>query len=283
MFHFLPYLPQINLFGYEIPTIPVLTLACVIAYFLIVTFEAKRLKLNLQASILIFFLAFLLYNIFGRILFTTSHIFLHQDFSYQNKLFGLYTNQKVAFGFLIAQFLAVVIGVYVYEKKDDLKKYFDIVFLACTSLFFIRIGGALTHYPIGKITNSFWGNYYFKNYRHEPALYEAISLMLIFIIALFIRKKIKTPGFLALIILAWISFSRIITDFFRGNDLPLKSLSSPTFEGADVSSNFHFKNGLTLNQLAYSVLFVYALITIFFTVRRRREKKDEKTSLETLK
>lgn len=277
MFHFFPYLPYVNWFGYEIPTMPIMTVICVIFYFLIVFFETKRLKLDLHLATLIYLLSFLLYNIIGRIFFAFSHIFLHRDFEFQNKIFGFYTNQKVVFGFFFAQALAVLIGVYVYDRKRDIRKYFDIFLFACTSLFFIRIGGALMHYPIGKITDSFWGNYYFKNYRHEPALYEAISLFAIFLIAILIRKKIKISGMLALIILAWMSLSRVVTDFFRSKDLPLKSLTDPRFQGGDASSNFHFESGLSLNQINYFLLFLYAIISITLMLIARRKARKKKS------
>ena len=280
MFHFFPYLPSVTWLGYEIAIVPLMTVICVIAYFLIAILETRRLKLNPATSVLIFLLTFTLYNIIGRIFFAFSHIFFHQDFEYQNKIFGFYTNQKVVFGFLFAQVLAIFIGVYVYEKKKDIKKYFDVFLFACTSLFFIRLGGALTHYPVGKITDSFWGNYYFRSYRHEPALYEAISLLILFFIALLIRKKIKTGGLLALIIVAWMSLSRVFTDFFRSKDLPLKGLIDPRFQGSDISSNFHFENGLTLNQVNYFLLFLYAIISIILIliVKKRGKKRESETN-----
>lgn len=278
MFHFFPYIPSVTWFGYEIEIVPIMTVICVIAYFLIVFFETKRLKLNLAASTLIFLLTFALYNIIGRVFFALSHIFLHQDFEHQNKIFGFYTNQKIVFGFLFAQLFSVLIGVYVYEKRKEIRKYFDVFLFACTSLLFIRLGGALTHYPVGKITDSFWGNYYFRNYRHEPALYEAISLFALFLVAFFIRKKIRTEGILALIIVAWMSLSRVITDFFRSKDLPLKGLTDQKFNGADISSNFHFESGLTLNQVNYFLLFLYAIISITLILAAKRKSKKENSS-----
>ncbi len=278
MSQLIPYLPSIVVFGYEVPTMPILTVVCTISYFLITVIETRRLKLSLQISIFIALATLILYNIFGRLLFVLSHIFLHQDFAYQNKILWVYTNQKIAFGFLIAQFLAILLGTYLYQNRYNLKKYFDIFILAQLSLFFIRLGGALMQYPIGKITDSsFWGFHYWRYDRHNPALYEAFSLFLIFIIALWLRKRIKVEGLLALIILAWISLSRVITDFFRSKDLPLKSFSDPKFDGADTSSNFHFENGLALNQIVYAVLFLTAITLAVKLIRKEKSFLVRKT------
>jgi prolipoprotein diacylglyceryltransferase len=77
-----------------------------------------------------------------------------------------------------------------------------------------------------------------------------------------IRKKIKKPGLLALIILAWTSLSRFITDFFRNDDLPLANFK---YANAFISSNYHLASWLTLNQLAYFLVFLVAFSWIIYT------------------
>ena len=264
----LPLLNSVNILGYQFPVTTIGAFLNILFFVVIALLGAKKLKLNFSASVLMVLLSFVISNIISRIFFIISRIYLHHDFAYQGKVFYFYTNQKISFGFILAIFLAVLIGVYIYDLRKEVGRYFDIFSIAYLSLFFGRVGGALTRYHPGKITDSFWGSYYLGHYRHEPSLYEAASLLLIFIIALFVRKKIKIAGLLALIVLAWVSLSRVITDFFRNDDLLLANFNKAN---AFETANYHFKNGLTFNQLVYFLVFISSAILIYFLYRKHKD------------
>jgi prolipoprotein diacylglyceryltransferase len=230
---------------------------------LIVLSGAKKLSLNFPAATLMALLVFVLSNTISRTIFILSRIYLHHDFEFQGRVFYFFTNQKVSIGFLLAIILAVPLGAYVYDLKDRVGKYFDLIMLAYLSLFFSRLGGAFSRYHPGKITDATWGTFYLGHYRHEPSLYEAISLLIIFFLSVFILRKIKTDGLLALIILAWVSLSRIITDFFRSDDLlPVSVKKNNGFE----TSNYRLDIGLTLNQIAYSYFVCFHIIFVFLVI-----------------
>jgi len=268
MLSFLPYLNYIHVAGYLIPVIMVFYMITVLVYMLVLTAEVKRLSLNIFTVSVIFLLYFTFANIFSRALFILSRIYLHHDFENQSKVFYFYTAQKISFGVLLGLFLALILGTYLRGQKKDRYKYADAFFLSyCAGLFIMRLGDAFTRYHPGKITNSFFGVYYLGAYRHEPSFYEAIILLLIFLFSWVIRKRLKIPGFLALMMLALTSLARFLTDFFRNNDLPL---ANTEHSNAFVSSNYHLWIGLTLNQIAYIVLFFFASAGMLYLIKKSR-------------
>lgn len=253
----LSFFPQIlmpvEIFGYLVPVGIIFAFPGVILNLLIIFSETKRLRLNRETTLLIYLIYFVAANIISRLLFIISRVYLHHDFAFQSKVFYFYTTQKISFGILLGLIAAVLIGVYAIDSRKNLTRYFDIFFLGYTATLFTRVGDALMHYHPGKITNAFWGVDYLGQFRHEPSLYEAISLTVILIIAWRIRKKVIRPGLLSLIILAWTSLSRFITDFFRNNDLPLQNTE---LVNAFYTQNFHLAGWLTLNQIFYFILFL---------------------------
>lgn len=271
----LSFLPQLdapaNIFGYAVPIGIIFAFPGVILNLLIIFSETKRLQLNRETTLMIYLIYFMAANIISRLLFIISRVYLHHDFAFQSKVFYFYTTQKISLGILLGLIVAVLIGVYAIDSRRNLMRYFDIFFLGYTATLFTRIGDALMHYHPGKITTQLWGVQYLNQYRHEPSLYEAFNLTLLLIVAWRLRKKIKKPGLLALIIIAWTSFSRFITDFFRNNDLPLQNTE---LVNAFHTQNFHLVSWLTLNQIIYFILFLVAAGVIW-----RIYKKDPRRLL----
>lgn len=263
-----PLINYIEIFNYRFSPTTVGAFLTLFFFMVVALVGAKKLKLNFGAAALMALLVFVLSNVISRAIFILSRIYLHHDFEFQGRVFYLFTNQKVSIGFLLAIILAVPIGRYVYDLKNGVGKYFDLIMFAYLSIFFSRLGGALVRYHPGRITDSSWGTFYLGHYRHEPSLYEAVSLFLIFVISVLVVKRIKTEGILGLIILAWVSFSRVFTDFFRSDDLLPSRLNKVN---GFVASNYHLENGLTLNQIAHALLFIGSLAGIYLLIKKRKK------------
>lgn len=253
------YFRSFPFLDYRIPTMFLADSLGFVVAIAIIIWEARRLKLNYWVILMIYMLFAISSSILGRILFILSNIYLHSNLASQAKLWGFYPVRKINFGFVLSGPTAVYLGVYIFKIKKQFFKYLDatmpgLVFFT----FFYRLGNVSAYYHPGKITTMPWGVYNLGQIRHEPSLYEAISAAILFLIVVLVRKKIITPGILSFFILAWLSLSRVIIDFFRADDLP--------------NSNFHFGNGLTLNQAAYGVLFLLCLAGIIFLRRKQRKK-----------
>jgi prolipoprotein diacylglyceryl transferase len=113
---------------------------------------------------------------------------------------------------------AVLTG-YIWCKKNKVSYlYIGRLFTPAwlVGLFFGRIGCFLIHDHLGKPTTLPWGIYVQGCYRHEPALYEMIMILLIIGILHFYRKKIGK--FLFPISLILYSFGRFFLDFTRADD-----------------------------------------------------------------
>lgn len=258
MLAYFPFIKEFYLGGIAINSAAALTIAGDIFFIVALILLVKRNKLNWPAAALIYMIYFVAAEILSRALFIISRIYIHGDFGQQEKIFYFYTSQKVAFGIIAGLVIAVYSGAYLSGQKEKLYKYLDIFFLAnLIPLFFSRLGSALIHYHPGKIASAYWGTYYLGNFRHEPALYEAVSLLVLLGAAYFIYRRLRFPaGALALFILCWMSLSRVITDYFRSTDLPLQNSAS---RNSFSSANFHWENGLTINQTVYAVVFLIAL------------------------
>lgn len=247
--------PQFNFFGLvSLPSWQVFYFLGIIASAIIVVIEAKRLDLPGRVFGAVFGLKLILAEGLGKILFWLSHQILHPDGSALTlqKWGGL---GRVYFGDLLGTFLAIILGTMVFRRLREAAKYFDVFLLAHLGfIFFYRLGNLLNHAHIGKMTSVPWGFWYKGQIRHDPSFYELLSIAVLFILAWGSREKINKPGLLSLAILSWISLSRFITDFFRSDDLS--------------TSNFHFSNGLTLNQIAYGILFVWCAGWIFYLMKK---------------
>jgi len=266
MLSFLPNVGMINILGYAIPPLIFFDLLGKAALLAVLVYETRRKRLNPYLTAMILLLFFSLGNLVSRLFFVVSRIYLHQDFAYQQKTALFYTSQKVFYGELAGLFLAVALAVWAYGARAQLYKYLDVFLLAgFASFIFVRIGGALAHYHPGKITSQFWGGFYLGQYRHEPALYEAASMVLLFgVIFYFFRRK--NPGVLSLLILGWYALTRFISDFFRSYDLPLQNFDNPN---SFWSANYRLGE-FTLNQIV-SILLFLAVTAVVYAVYAKNQ------------
>lgn len=269
MSFFLPYLSNRILYVFGYPAIYLFDwfliswVGKIIALFLIVFPETKRLKLNKVTSIYIFLLTIFLTEYFARIIFVLSHYFLHHDLSKFHNNYG--TLGRVYFGAFIGSLLAIWLGTLIGKERKNIGKYFDIFLIyQIVTLFAYRIGNFMSHSHVGKITHLPWGIYYQGQLRHEPSMYELISLAILFCIVWPLRKKINPPGLLSIIIIGWISASRFIIDFFRGIDVP--------------NSNFRLGNGLTLNQAMLALLFLACLALAVSIIKKHGANVSSKSN-----
>lgn len=246
-----------------------------IGRFLIIYFfirETRRLNLKIKTTLAICFFSVFLVTFFEKILYFLSHKYLHLP-SAQLQAVSLERWEflgRVHFGGFIGLSLAILLGTIITKEYKNILKYLDIAFLVqIFGAFFYRMGNFFWNEHIGKITNVPWGVEFQGQVRHQVALYEMISLLLLFLIIWPLRKKISRPGVISLFVIGWMSLSRFITDFFRSTDLP--------------HSNFHFSNGLTLNQVAYSIVFLVSFSLFLYLTLKYRENILNDTSCKTVK
>jgi phosphatidylglycerol:prolipoprotein diacylglycerol transferase len=265
MFYLIPYfeLKLISLGKYSIESWRILQFGGKLAALYIFFIEAKRLRLNIKTVVAISLLAAPLTTFFEKLLFYLSHEYFHLNgYLYHFTIAGWPALGRVYFGGLIGLFLAVILGVFITRQSKQILKYLDIVFLSLIAgTFFYRVGNLFWHSHIGKITNVPWGMELQGQIRHEISLYEMISLALLFSVVWLLRKKITQSGLLFFVILSGMSLSRFILDFLRSDDLP--------------TSNFHFQNGLTLNQITYGILFLLCFGFILFLLKKRGENSPD--------
>ncbi len=209
----------------------------------------------------IFFLNLFLINFFERVLFISANHFLHKnglEYSFIDAInvFSTGTAGRVFLGTIMGVFAAVIIGVLISGERKRMLNYLDAGVLALVAgTFFYRIGNFLSHSHIGKITDIPWGVYYNNQLRHDISLYEMLNLLFVFLLGWSLRKKIKTPGLIFAIVLGLSSLIRFSTDFLRNDDL--------------MTANFHFQNGLTLNQIFYFIIFLNCLGLFFLFPKRK--------------
>lgn len=180
--------------------------------------EAQRKKIK-QNHILNLTFYLLLGGILGGRL---SFVIVHLDFYSKNfwEIFKIWEGGMIFYG---GALLAFFFG-FLYVRKHRLS-FWQIADLVAPSLalgiFIGRIGCFLIHDHLGKIMKHplFFGINYFGEIRHEPALYELASALLIFLVLWLIRKKIKKEGLLFIIFLLSYSGARFFIDYFRELDL----------------------------------------------------------------
>jgi len=268
-FIFFSNFKKIQFFGYSIPAWNILFWVGRSIKLLILLLEAQRLKVSKKIVLIIFIINFSLAALFSKTLFFLSHTYFHKDLPEFVSLIGNWSQLgRVYFGSLLGTVFSVILISYFTKKVKLIPKYLDIFFIAdLPAVFFYKVGNFLYHSHLGKETVSLWGMEYssFGVMRYEPSMYEALSFLIIFIIAWNIRKKVVMPGFLSLIIVSWISLSRVITDFFR----------------AEGSTSYHFEIGLTINQVAFTLLFIICVSAMVYIKRKYRGKIfDYKSSQE---
>jgi|GEM_PF-1802082 len=269
MFYAIPYfeLKWIYLFGHPIIRSWVIFwfIGRIVAL-LVFLVEAKRLNLNKKAVWIVFLSGLFLISFFEKLFFFVSHQLLHSDgWMFKFDITGWGDLRRVYFGVLVAVGLAVILGTLITKQTKNILNYLDVNLMAVVAtLFFYRIGNFLWHDHIGKVTSVPWGMEYFGQVRHEISLYEILLTAALFIFVWSLRKKITRPGILAIIILIWQSFFRFSVDFLRSDDLP--------------QSNFHFANGLTLNQVAYGILFIITSGIFLYALKKYGREMFRKNS-----
>jgi len=260
MLHGIPYfyIGDINIVGLSIPTILLAIILGKTLHFFILLRETSRLDLFYSATIFLFVLDFAFRFPFSHFLFLISRTLFHNG-QFETGRYGM-----VYFGTFIAIFPAVYITCVLFRDRANFYKYLDISFLSHTaSMIILRIGTALNHYHIGKPTDIAWGiDFGSGQIRHETSFYEIASYSIITILAFGLRKKITTPGILSLIIIAWISLSRFVIDFFRTSEM-------------GVTSKLNF--GISPNQLIFLCFFIASSFLLFryrgLFLKKRYNKK----------
>lgn len=253
---------SISLFGQQIIVWKIFWLLGRVVFFLIFWLESKRLGLKKKTVLIIFLLNLFLINFFERLFFLLANRYLHQGNRYNFldtlNFFSTGTAGRVFLGTIIGVFSAIVIGTLISGERKKIFYYLDAGTLALIAgTFLYRIGNFLNHSHIGKITDVPWGIYHNSQLRHDISLYEMLNLLFVFSLGWALRKKIKTPGLIFALLLGLSSLIRFFTDFLRNDDL--------------MTANFHFQNGLTLNQIFYFLIF--AICTIIFSILSRKDKR----------
>lgn len=255
MFLAIPYfdLKYFYIFDYPIQSWAVFFCAGWAIHAVITLKEAKRLKLDIPTAWIMLLFGFLLSELFAKLLFVLSHIFLHHDF-HKYGIIKISNLGRVYFGALLGNLAAGWISVRITRQSKRFLSYLDILLTGhIAGIILYRFGNVLWHDHIGKVTNFPLGMMFNGQVRHEIALYEIISNSLLFLLIWLTRKKIHQPGTITIFILFWIAFSRFWVDFLRSNDLP--------------GSNFHFSFGLTLNQVIYLAIAGLLLPTVIYCIR----------------
>jgi phosphatidylglycerol---prolipoprotein diacylglyceryl transferase len=161
--------------------------------------------------------------------------------------------------------IGTVLALYWFARAKDLNfwKIADFAaFLAPISVFFGRLGNFFNLELYGRITEKPWGMIFpqvvpMGVLRHPSSLYEAfLEGVVIFIVLLFLRKKMPFAGALTCIYLALYAILRFLVEFWREPDPQL---------GLFFNSPI---GGFTLNQILAFGLF-WAAIGIFMWLRRQ--------------
>lgn len=202
-------------------------LAFIFALFLGLS-EAKKKKIS-QDHVLNLAFYLLLGGILGGRL---SFVLVHLDFYLKNfwEIFEIWQGGMIFYG---GALLAFLFG-FLYIKKHRLNfwQMADLTALSLAlGLFVGRIGCFLIHDHLGKIMRypAFFGINYLGEVRHEPALYELVFGLFIFVILWFIRKRIKKEGLLFIILLLSYSVVRFIIDYFRELDARILGLTGSQY------------------------------------------------------
>ena len=123
--------------------------------------------------------------------------------------------------------IGALIAGWIYFKKQ--KKQFNLSFLQlgdmlapiiALGIFIGRIGCSLINDHQGAVTNLPWAIVWPDGIlRHPVAEYLALNGLVMFLVLLFLRRKIKKPGQIFIIFLIWYSVSRFLLDFTRVSDV----------------------------------------------------------------
>ena len=245
-----PPIYQTSILNHPVPTVFLTSSATLLVLLVFFLWEARRKKLSWSNSLVIFLLAYSLAELLGKIFHQLAQTFLHGiNFDFSSLMEQPNQLGKVSLTILIANIIAVTIGSWAGHETKNIGKYLDTIFFAYVpGMMVTRFGSALTRYHSGKLIESPLWRELSGVERHEPSFYEFLSLSVLFLVILRLRKNPIPPGGLALFVLAWVSFSRVVTDFFRSSDM--------------ANSNYHLANGYTMNQVGYFLIFVTAVYLI---------------------
>lgn len=161
--------------------------------------------------------------------------------------------------------IGATLALYWFTRARDLSfwKIADFAaFLAPFATFFGRLGNFFNLELYGRITDQSWGMRFpfvepMRVLRHPSSLYEAfLEGIMIFILLVFLRKRMPFAGSMACVYLALYAIFRFFAEFFREPD-PQLGLFFNSLIG-----------GLTLNQIFAFGLFCAAIV-IFVWLKRR--------------
>ncbi|MBU1137308.1 prolipoprotein diacylglyceryl transferase [Patescibacteria group bacterium] len=149
---------------------------------------------------------------------------------------------------------ALIFGwLYVKKNKFNFLKIADLMApAAALGIFIGRIGCFLINDHQGAPANLPWAIHWSDGIlRHPVALYLSLNGLILFLILLFLKRKLKEPGQPALVFLIYYAASRFLLDFTRASGT---TLSDPRYLN------------LTISQWISLVI----LIVILFYLRKRR-------------
>ena len=125
--------------------------------------------------------------------------------------------------------IGVIIGTYLFSKKQKISSLFLLDIIACVSpigIFFGRVANFINGELVGKVTSVYWGIIFpavDMSTRHPSQIYEALleGIALFFILNYFILKKDYKTGTCSFLFLIFYAFFRIFSEIFREPDLQL--------------------------------------------------------------
>jgi phosphatidylglycerol---prolipoprotein diacylglyceryl transferase len=162
--------------------------------------------------------------------------------------------------------IGATLALYLFTRAKDLNfwKIADFAaFLAPIAIFFGRLGNFFNLELYGRITERPWGMIFpqvvpIGVLRHPSSLYEAfLEGVVIFIVLLFLRKKLSFEGALTCVYLALYAIFRFFVEFWREPDPQL---------GLFFNSSI---GGFTLNQIFAFVLFC-GTVAIFIWLKNQK-------------
>ena len=118
-------------------------------------------------------------------------------------------------------FASIIFYFYTRLKKIDFFKLTDI-FLpgAILAIITIRVGCFLIYDHIGQITTLLWGRVYLdETTRHPVILYHILSLLVIFLIICYLKRRQTKEGVSTFVFVFYYMVSRFLIEFFKCDDL----------------------------------------------------------------
>ncbi|HEB01467.1 MAG TPA: prolipoprotein diacylglyceryl transferase [Candidatus Portnoybacteria bacterium] len=224
---------QINIGPVVIYTWGLMVGLAFIAALLLILWQTKRKKINLEQILTLVIFVFIGAFLGARLFYVLEHL----AYFLENPLesLKLWAGGLSFYGGLIG---ATFLG-WLYLKKVRLNFWSvaDMVAPALALGIFIgRIGCSLINDHLGSLTNLPWAIKYIDGtIRHPVAEYLSLNGLVLFFFLWLISRKVKKEGFLFIIFLFWYSISRFLLDFTRCYDLPS---CDPHFWGLTTSQYF---------------------------------------------